>query len=203
MIMRWKCGYFILFCLVVCALYTVPAFAAEWVLDPVYLEDSNPEDYLEADTIATASDATASNADYGIMLLSAHAPYDGSMSTSVVTYMSDVVQKLGNVHYVLFRSGQYQYRLYYTRDLVYSGSGNFSADQVDYILYDTRNYSWQSGSEYDFSLNAGSYMIYSDLGNYPMLGSSDTPAWLLVILGAAYFVFVILRSFFAPSKFTI
>lgn len=203
MIMRWKCGYFILFCLVVCALYTVPAFAAEWVLDQTYLEDSYPEDYLEADTIVTASDATASNADYGIMLLSAHAPYDGSMSTSVVSYMSDVVQKLGNVHYVLFRSGQYQYRLYYTRDLVYSGYGNFSADKADYILYDTRNYSWQSGSEYDFSLNAGSYMIYSDLGNYPMLGSADTPAWLLVILGAAFFVFVILRSFFAPSKFMI
>lgn len=201
--MRWKYGRFVLLCLVMCALYSLPAFAAEWVLDPLYLEDSDSEDYLQADTLATASDASASNADYGIMLLRSYAPYDGSMSTSVITYMSDVVQKFGNVHYVLFRSGQYQYRLYYGKDLSFSGSGQFWSDSANYVLYDTRFYSWETGVESGFSLNAGSMMVYSDLGDYPMLGSSDTASWLLVILGAVYLIFVIVRSFLAPSRFTI
>lgn len=197
--MRRKYGFIVLFCLVFSALYVFPVLAAEWVLGDVYLEDFYQEDYLEDYAIATDS-----NADYGIMLLSSHDPYDsGSISSTVVNYMSDVVPKLGNVHYVLFRSGQYTYRLYYSRDLEYLGGGYFEAPDTEFIEYDSRYYTWQEGTESNFSLSAGNYLIYSDLGGYPMLSSGDTSTWLLVVLGAAYFVFVIVRSFLAPSKFVI
>lgn len=36
------------------------------------------------------------------VVYSSYTPYDSSISTTVITYMSDVLPKLGNVHYVLF-----------------------------------------------------------------------------------------------------
>lgn len=201
-------GFFLLFYMVLCLVHPVPVFAAEWSLDQIYLENSDPEDYLQVDTVIDASDSNAlasgSNAYYGIMPLSGHSPYDnGSISSTIVNYMSDVLPKLGNVHYVLFRSGQYVYRLYYTKDMEYDGAGGFMASKADYISYDSRYYTWSSGSETNFSLDAGSYLVYSDLGEYPMLSSGESSTWLLVVLGAAYFLFVIIRSFLAPSKFVI
>lgn len=204
--MRRKYGFLILLCLALCALCSLPALAAEWVLDPVYLEDDHSSDHLQDFAIASGSNALASgsDADYGIMPLSGHTPYDnGSISSTIVNYMSDVIPKLGNVHYVLFRSGQYQYRIYYGRDLSYSGSGRFASAEADYIVYDSRYYTWDSGTETYFSLDAGSVMVYSDLGEYPMLSSGETSTWLLVVLGAAYFIFVIIRSFLSPSRFAI
>lgn len=207
--MRWKHGFIILLCVVLSALYVFPSFADEWVLGEVRVEDDYTEDYIQDYSVASGSDATASNAtrsnaDYGIMLLSNHDPYDnGSISTSIVTYMSDVIPKLGNVHYVLFRAGQYDYRLYYSKELEYDGSGGFTASRADYIAYDSRYYTWNYGTESNFGLDAGSVMVYSDLGQYPMLSSGETSTWLLVALGAVYFLFVLLRSFFSPSKMTI
>lgn len=196
---RRKYGFIVLFCMVLSALYCVPCFAAEWVLGEVYLEDIYQEDYLEDYSIATDS-----NASRGIMLLSAHDPYDtGSISTSVVSYMSDVIPKMGNVHYVLFRSDQYKYRLYYSKELEYTGGGYFTADSTEFVEYDSRYYTWLQGTESNFSLSAGNTMVYSDLGGYPMLSSGDTSTWMLVVLGAIYLVFVIVRSFLAPSKFVI
>lgn len=202
--MRCKYGLVILCCLVMCVIHTFPVRADQWLLDEVHMEDDYKEDYLEDFTIASGSDATGSNADYGIMLLSNHDPYDnGSISTSIVTYMSDVIPKLGNVHYVLFRAGQYDYRLYYSKELEYDGWGGFTASRADYIAYDSRYYTWKFGTESNFGLDAGSVMVYSDLGQYPMLSSRETSTWLLVALGAVYFLFVLLRSFFSPSKMTI
>ena len=204
--MRCKHGFWILLCMALCFIHPVSALASEWVLGEVYLEDDYSEDYQQDYSVASGSDAVASgsDADYGIMLLSDHAPYDsGSISSTVVNYMSDVLPKLGNVHYVLFRAGQYDYRLYYSKELENDGGGVFSASETEYIQYDSRYYTWNSGTESDFSLEAGSVIVYSDLGNYPMLSSGETSTWLLVVLGAAYFVFIIVRSFLAPSKLMI
>lgn len=210
MMMRWKHELNLFLCLGLCLLYSFPAFADEWVVDTIYLEDDYQETDLEDYTVgvASGSDATDSNAigsgDYGIMLFSNHSLYDsGSISSTVVNYMSDVLPKLGNVHYVLFRSGQYEYRLYYSKELENDGVGGFTASQVEYISYDSRNYTWSSGSESNFSLRAGRTMVYSDLGIYPMLSSGETSTWLLVVLGAAYFVFVIIRSFLSPARHVI
>lgn len=210
--MRWKNELNLLFCLWMCLLFSFPAFADEWVVDTIYLADDYQEDYLEdySVEVASGSDATDSNAtvsgssNSGIMLLSDRTPYDsGSISSTVVNYMSDVLPKLGNVHYVLFRSGQYEYRLYYSKELENDGTGGFSASEAEYISYDSRFYTWLSGSESDFALEAGRTMVYSDLGTYPMLSSGETSTWLLVALGAAYFVFVIIRSFLSPARHVI
>ena len=202
--MRWKYGFIILCCLVLCNVHPLPVLAVERILGEVYLEDVYQEADLEDYAVASGSDASGSNADYGIMLLSDHDPYDnGSISTSVVTYMSDVIPKLGNVHYVLFRNGQYDYRLYYSKNLEYDGNSGFSASEAQYIAYDSRYYTWSSGLERDFGLRPGSVMVYSDLGPYPMLSSGETSTWLLVALGAVYFLFVLFRSFFSPPKMTI
>lgn len=138
----------------------------------------------------------------GIMLLSNYRPYDSSMSTSVIAYYDDVLPKLGNVHYVLFRSGQYDYRMVYGKDLVYN-NGNFTAGSVRYVAYSTRYYTWTQGTESAFSLSAGDYLVYSDLGDYPMLHSESIYQWLLILLGAVYLLFIIYRAMFSPRRVTL
>lgn len=199
--MRWKYGFIVLFCVVLSALYIFPAFADQWVLGEVYLEDDYQEDYLESYSVASGSDATGSNADYGIMLLSNHEPYDnGSISTSVVTYMADVVPKLGSVHYVLFRSSQYGYRLYYSNGLELAENGSFKASSADYVEYDTRYYTWNHGTESNFSLEPNAYMVYSDLGGYPLLAGESQPIWILVYMGAVYFLYIVIRAILSPPR---
>ena len=207
--MRCRYGFCLLLCMGLCALCAFPAFAEGRLLDPVYLADSDPADHFEVDTITDASGSNAAAAvpddledwepdmasdsdadeegDDDIMLLSDHDPYDsGSISSTVVNYMSGVVPKLGAVHYVLFRTGQYDYRLYYAKDLELTDSGEFWASEVEFIEYDTRYYTWSYGSESDFSLDPGSTLVYSDLGGYPMLGNADTASWILVFMGGFY-----------------
>lgn len=151
--------------------------------------------------IRTSSDNSIVQND-GIMLLSNYHPYDSSMSTSVIAYYDDVLPKLGNVHYVLFRSGQYDYRMVYGKDLVYN-NGNFTAGSVRYVAYSTRYYTWTQGTESAFSLSAGDYLVYSDLGDYPMLHSESIYQWLLILLGAVYLLFIIYRAMFSPRRVTL
>ncbi len=189
--------------------------------DEEYFEDeielindlATDSDWQSAQTVSASAVriATRSNAVYvqndgndnsGIMLLSSYAPYDSSMSSSVVAYYDDVLPKLGNVHYVLFRSGQYDYRLVYSDDLQYS-DGVFSADLVQYVAYNTRYYTWAQGTEDSFVLDAGSYLVYSDLGDYPMLSAESVYQWFLILLGAIYLLFIIYRSMLAPRRMRI
>ena len=155
--------------------------------------------------LATPSDvqllATPSDFDFGgIQPLAAYnRPYDGSMSSSVINYFDDIVQKLGGVHYVFFRSGQYSYRLIYGKDMSLSGS-YFSGSECSYYAYDTRYYTWQHGVEGSFSLDAESYLVYSDLGAYPALASGSIAGWLIAFCMVLYLLFVILRALFAPQR---
>lgn len=195
--------------------------AVETVDDDDDEDDEYPDDDVELiNDLATDSDwqfvqstpsnvarITASTTDSvvqndGIMLLSNYQPYDSSMSTSVIAYYDDVLPKLGNVHYVLFRSGQYDYRLVYGKDLEYS-NGYFSADSVQYVAYSTRYYTWSQGMERSFGLSAGNYLVYSDLGDYPMLHSESIYQWLLILLGAVYLLFIIYRAMFSPRRVTL
>lgn len=194
-------------CIVVmllCCVWSICSFADVWEVDTVYLSDDSAADY-QPDYIETGSNAvaSASDADYGISLLSSHEPYDQSysISSTVVQYMGDAVPKLGLVHYVLFRSGQYTYRMYYSADLACDGSV-FSSDESEYLEYDTRYYTWSRGVETNFTLNAGSGVVYSDLGDYPAL-TNDSAAWTVAALAATYILYVILRSMFARHSFRI
>lgn len=205
--------------LVLNALYVLPAHAQDWVVwspDPDEIEDYYTlsayayEDY----DAATASDATPSDASYddydqyltdsytgpGVSLYAAgYDSYDGSISTSVVTYMTDVLPKLGNVSYVLFRSGQYDYRLVYAEEMEYE-NGYFYAADADYIAYDTRYYHFSEGHEGEFSLTVSSYMVYSDLGPYPALASESAYVLVAALVLAVLLLWQIVKTFFATSR---
>lgn len=110
-----------------------------------------------------------------VMLLSA-----GSISgnygvgTSNVAIFEGVVSKLPyGVHYVYWRDGQYAYHLAYGRELTLTGN-RFSAPQVQMVTYSTYyggggQASFTSSTDNNFSLNAGNYLVWSDLGDYPQL----------------------------------
>lgn len=217
-----RLSYVILFSMVLCIIHCIPIFAAEWsvfipteqaadmayqaVALPTYTDGLNyDDDEIELiNDLATASDAdevaTASDSDYGIMLLSSHTPYEsGSMSSTVVSYFDDIVAKLGAVHYVLFRSGQYEYRMYYGEGLEYDGT--FAADFVDYIAYDSRYYTWSSGSESGFKLSCGSYLVYSDLGDYPCLDNGSIGSYLIAFTLVLWLLYQIMSKLFMPRAY--
>lgn len=241
--MMWRRNCFVLFCLVLCALYCFQVYAADYTLSEedyppavdsgngsvswlssipdddinfdqyqeimamLYpsLEEDEDEDYSVASgsnaRLASSSNAFVSDdvGTPGISLYSSYTPYDSSISTSVIAYMSDVLPKLGNVDYVLFRHGQYSYRLVYADQMEYTG-GDFSAATAEYVAYDSRYYTWSSGSEGSFTLRPGNYIVYSNLGAYPMLDAETVHTKLLLFLGAVFFLFVIYRSIFHPGK---
>lgn len=158
-----------------------------------------PEDMAEDETASPANASFADGFNSAIQLASGWQPYDSSMSSSVIGYMSDVLPKLGDVNYVMFRSGQYTYRMVYSDDMVCE-SGYFSADDSLYISYNTRDYSWSYGTEGSFSLDAGNYLVYSDLGNYPVLASDAPYLYLLALIGCVWLLFSILKVFFSPAR---
>lgn len=184
------------------ALYPLQVFGGDytpWVPDDpgtasVYEKDIDFYDWQRA----TGSDATPSN----VTPFSAYSdPYDGSISTSVLQYFRDVVEKLPpDVDYVFFRSGQYDYRLVYSDSLELSGT-NFSAGNASYISYNNR-YSapvWAAGNEGHFSLTAGSSLVYSSLGDYyPVLlqGVKSYEFKTLLFMLAIGYLFYLCYSWF-------
>lgn len=214
----------VLFCLVLCALYSVPAYADEWEvyvppLEVVELPGDLPapsvddgevwDDDIELiNDLATGSDAvglsTPSNAlprDTPVVYGS-YFPYDSSISSTVVGYMEDMLPRLGNVSYVLFRSGQYTYRLVYA-DSMECTNGVFTASDARYVAYDTRYYTWSDGYEGTFTLHAGDNLVYSDVVGYPMLHSSSVYWWLLIFVAVVFFLYNIMRAIFAPHRMSL
>lgn len=185
-------------------------------------DDLEESDRLEDDADASGSDARrASGSDArrdkhdkaqtvaNIMSIqsapvvySNYTPYESSISTTVIAYMSDVLPKLGDVHYVLFRQGRYDYRLVYADEMIYE-NGVFTAQDASYVAYDSEYSTWHQGPEGGFRLNAGSYIVYSDLGGYPMLASESVPVMLLAFCGAVFLVFTIVRSWLSPQRMVI
>ena len=209
----------LLFSLGLCALYPVSAFAGDWQVfvpehpvDDLSLDEADPFPYLDeitedeeylvndlasgSDWVATGSDSPGFDAaaPYG-----SYNPYDSGISTSVLAYMEDVLPKLGNVHYVLFRSGQYTYRMVYADDMELR-SGVFTADNASYVAYNSRDSYWSTGQEGSFRLSAGNYIVYSDLGEYPSLDSVGIYLWVLIFIASVFFLFTIYRSMFSAGR---
>lgn len=99
------------------------------------------------------------------------------VGTSNLALFQGVASKLSyGDHYVYFREGQYNYILAHGRNLSYNGS-SFSGSDITYVTYNTQytsggqpTYTITSGS--NFTLNPSSYLVYSDLGDYPELVDS-------------------------------
>lgn len=220
--------------MVLCTVYSVPCFADEWVLAEIPVEDSyqavslysntetssvdDEEEYWDDEeelindlaTDSNADVATASNAsldDYGIMLLSGYSgTYDGTLSSTYVNYARDTVSKFApGVHYVFFRPSQYQYRLVYGEDLTCDGA-DFTGTDMQYIAYDSRYYTFSSGTEGDFRLVTNGYMVYTDLESmFPTLDSGvrNYEFKTLLFVAVMYLLYSIAHSFFSVGKYRI
>ena len=101
------------------------------------------------------------NGDYGV----------GSSNTAI---FSGVVSGLPlGVNYVYWRGGRYEYCLAYGPDLALSGT-TFSGSDVSVVTYNTyapdgQQATFTSRVEPDFTLNANSWLVWSNLGDYPRL----------------------------------
>ena len=191
-----KYGIRLLFCMGLCALLSVPAYAADYVL--------SPEDVLEGE-ISDPNDGVVASGSDAIMLLSSYgSPYDGTISTTYTTYFKGVLEKLPpSMHYVLFRPDQYSYRLVYSDDMVYQ-NGRFMAVDASYV--NNSRIQVSEGSEGAFSLSPNGYPVYSDLSDlYPVLyeGVKNYEFKALLFCFAFFILFTIAKSFFSSGHYKI
>lgn len=144
----------------------------------LYPESTDLEYISEAAALASSL-----NPDYGI----------GTSNTAI---FAGVARKLPfGVNYVYWRASRYEYCLAYSANLVLSGT-NFRADSVDIITYNTNSgydeqATFTSRHVSNFSLSAGSYLVWSNLGVYPSLEDgrdilAETALFVLVGYGIFY-----------------
>ena len=90
----------------------------------------------------------------------------------------------------------------YADDLQYV-NGVFSSPGADYISYDSRDYQWYSGTEGSFTLRTNGYIVYSDIGDYPVLARDSMYLYAVMFLGVIFLLFTLYRSFFNPGRVVI
>ncbi len=114
------------------------------------------------------------------------------VGTTNLSIFQGVAKKLPyGVHYVYYRESQYEYCLAYSRDLSLAGS-RFTAPTATVVTYYTytggnSQPSFSVAEQSGFSLSAGSYLVWSDLGDYPSLyerGPEDYAKLTCVMLAA-------------------
>lgn len=185
------------------------------------LEDEEGSDDWDDWELASPGDATPSDADreapevseyvsgpvsVGVTVEprgSYNSVYEGSYSTSQLSYFSGIVERLApDKDYVLFRQSRYQYRLVYAEDLEVDGS-TFRSSSADYVLYDTEDGVVSSGHEGSFTLRAGSYPVYTSLESmYPVLveGVRNYEFKTLLFMSALGMLVSLFHSFFFVGR---
>lgn len=124
--------------------------------DSVLLDESGSLEF-----IPQTSPLAAVNGDYGV----------GTSNTAI---FSGVVSGLPlGVNYVYWREGRYEFCLAYGYNLALSGT-TFSGSDVSVVTYNTYERDGQqptftSRVEPNFTLSANSWLVWSNLGNYPRL----------------------------------
>ena len=128
------------------------------------------------------------------------APYSSVTNNS---YSEIAAQTLWKVpfggDYVFWRSGQYQYCFAYG-DIGLSGS-TFNGSSVDLVTY-TLDSSYSgtyriAHSKQDITLNAGDYIVFSNLGVYPLLDAQNVFQKLALWSACVGLVMVFCRSVFS------
>ena len=129
---------------------------------------------------------------------------EGTLSSTYTTYFRDIMAGIEpNQKYVAYRSGQYSYTLA-VGNLSISGTTISSTDTVTLYVYETSSSGYNSQYRYnvstvtDFNLDVSNYIVYSNLGNYPILEERGviyeyTTLYIICIIGLCLFV----RSIFA------
>lgn len=133
---------------------------------------------------------------------SAATVYEGNISTTYTTIFSDIIGKIGlGDDYVFYRSGQYEYTMI-AGEITWDGS-RFAADEATrYVLVTNSNYNstydYSSGTVSGWTLSPGSALVYSSLGDYPVLTErSDTYSLATLILLFACVCMYLIRSIFS------
>lgn len=210
-----KNGFRIVVCLFLLLLWAVPSYAEDYQevvpFDETYVpengglvENYGGDDFDEWQESFESSPSTASRSSAGraVVYNNYYNVFDGSVSSSVKSYFSDVVEKLPSGYdYVLFRQDRYVYRFVYADDLVYD-NGRFSSVSARYVLYNTDTSYVTEGEEGSFSLLAGSYVVYTSVPSalsYPVLKSGVKHyefQTLLFMLGVIFIYSVVDKFFF-------
>ena len=124
--------------------------------------------------------------------------YD-NVGTNNLTMFQGLASKVSpSDSYVYARTGNYSY-VFAWGDLQLEGT-TFSGS-ADYAVYErtsnnTSTYTFSVYHDDNFQLRAGSYLVYSDLGNYPGIGGSEyarfyLPAVMLLFMCVAVLLFVL------------
>ncbi len=156
--------------------------------------------YQLGDTAVYVAQEGELNGDFALVavpMASIDASY--GVGTSNIAIFGPVAAKLPyGTHYVYWREGQYTYKFAYSASLALSGS-RFTGSDVAVLTYQTYNsYNSQAtfvrSSEASFSLDAGNYLVWSDLGDYPTLyerGGEDYAKTACIILASfgLYYLF--------------
>ena len=161
-------------------------------------DDADSYDYEEDLSVMIEDSVLSVLSDEGIMVTADISSQYG-LGTSNIEIFGAIASKLDyGVHYVYYRDGQYDYCLAYSDSLELSGT-TFSGEDVTIVTYSTSsNYNSQAtfsvDEEANFSLSAGRYLVWSDLGDYPILydrGAEDYAKTACIILASfgLYYLF--------------
>lgn len=174
----------------------------ETVVESTEVDGETDGAFDALETVLSDYDTRLSAVEEVVMPLADYDVYDGSISTTYVTYFAGLVEKLGpEVDYVLFRSGQYKYVFAYgdleIASRVISGNG------VSCVYIDTNyNTTVSYGSEASFSVDLGNEMAYSNLGDYPVLqqGVKSYENKALIVAVCVLFLYVVCRDIFKAVR---
>lgn len=150
-------------------LFPVPASAEPLGVDGVSLEVSSEGDSLDSEPVYGSVSALAA--------APRSVPYDSvSTNSTYVDFFASMLPKIPwGDDYVFWRSGQYAYTLV-IGDLDYSG-GVFTGDDLSFVVLTTSNgYSGHvslGSSSGSLDLDCSDYVVYSNLGFYPLLDSQS------------------------------
>lgn len=130
--------------------------------------------------------SVSGNIPFDVDFFSNYDTYYGSIGTTYLEYMRGFLPKLRfNQHYVASRVSQYDYIFAYGRDLDFTG-GVFTGTNITVVTWNTRsNGSYSVVVQDTFSLDPGSFLVYSDLSViYPTLAdlSGFTMRQVLILL---------------------
>lgn len=134
--------------------------------------------------------------------------YSGTISETYLDYFTGIVDKLGiNDHYVIWRSGQYEYIMAYGSDLSLDGY-YFSGNDlwITKIWRESGSYSsdWYCTHTIDsINVDCTDLFAYTDLGNvFPTVkrGWSSAETSLFIFAFFVCFIYVVLTDLFKYVK---
>lgn len=132
----------------------------------------------------------------------AYIPYEGSISSTYITYFKDIVSGIGfKDNYVALRTGQYEYVLFIGQFTFADGVYTLEGKGMAYTITNEGSYnSYQTYSVNevtDVTVTPQDKIIYSDLGQYPQLIDRGSKYEMLntFLLVGFMLIFFILRIF--------